>query len=546
MVNLRGLFLQSIIYRFCLVWVLTCFFHDAFSATKIMNVRVSADEVSELGDVLKDGSGINKIGGGALVFPDGQSDAGPITVLEGVLVSNGPVNTDLIVQSAGTYRSATSAGAITNRGNVETGLLTDDFTSCLTLTNFIQATLGASFSVKVFPDGTCDYLEVDTATLTGQLLIYVEPGNYPSGGLIYPVVRASTSVSGAFVSLVNANEADVAFSYDKDATTFNLIVRGNVPYVMPTTTVYECGMRLNVNQRRDTIKIGGTGGFNGFVTPEDWCQVLFINFVQTGSAAEQNTILTNTYAGFGVAPVLPDHVNEIWITGDPTGYDVLVAGGPQYALPLPGPHTRIRFSLSRSPATNPLTWFQGALPEGCALVIEPGSADPFINSVLPMMGGNIVIGSNIEFGPGVAAALLSASRPCPIQRYPVETTEDLINPPIITLTEPTAFPWGIYGLSIRGEFPVTFSKGPGGHCRDGMNPNLFNPDSTGAHYNIEHGCVLTIYRSPEYVLPEVDGCLVAGGSSRIKNSTDLNEAKKAHPEIVPPLNQWIDMLGSAK
>ena len=545
MVNLRGLFLQSIICRFCLAWVFAYFFHDAFSATKTMNVGVSIGEVSELGDVLKDGSGINKIGKGLLVFPAGQSDAGPISVLEGGLVSNGPVNTDLIVESGATYRSSVSAGTITNRGNVETGLVTDDFASCLTLTNFIQDALSASFSVKIFPDGTCDYLKVNTANLTGQLRIYVAAGSYPSSGRTYPVIRADTSVSGAFLSLVNESAADVALSSHVDATTFNLIVKGNVPYVIPTSTAYECGIRLNVNQRRDTIKIGGTGGFNGFVTPEDWCEVLFINFVQTGSAVEQNTILTNAYTGIGDVPELPEHVQEVWITGDPTGYDVLVAGGAQYALPLPGPHTRIRFALSRSPATDPLTWFQGALPVGCTLVVEPGSADPFIKSVLPLRGGNMIIGSNVEFGLGVAA-LLASSEHCPIQRYPVETTADLINPPIITITEPTAFQWGIYGLSIRGEFPVTFSNGRGGHCRDGMSPNLFNPDSTGALYNIEPGCLLTIYRSPEYVLPEIDGCLVEGGASRINISTNLSEAIKAYPEIVPPLNQWIDMLGNTK
>jgi hypothetical protein len=157
----------------------------------------------------------------------------------------------------------------------------------------------------------------------------------------------------------------------------------------------------------------------------------------------------------------------------------------------------------------------------------------------------MIIGSNVEFGEGVAE-LLNSSQPCPIQRYPVETIADLINTPIITITEPTAFPWGIYGLSIRGAFPVTFSKGRGGHCRDGMSPNLFNPDSTGALYNIEPGCLLTIYRSPEYVLPEIDGCLVEGGASRINISTNLSEAIKAYPEIVPPLNQWIDMLGNTK
>ncbi len=527
MVNLRRLFLQTIIYRFFMVWIVACFSHGVFSAN-VMDVEVPDGEIADLGDVYQEDSGFNKKLGGTLVLPDGKSSTGPANVLEGTLVSNGPLSGTLTVRAGATYRSSTTAEDIYNGGNIETSTLDSLVASSLRVSNFVQTSVvDSSLSIKIFPDLTCDYLEVDAATLTGNLQVYVGPGAYDEGGARFSIIRGGP-VSGSFVSLINVLHANVALSYEEDASNFYLIVRGNVPYVPPTPTAYNVGLRLNETQRHDTIMIGGTGGFEGFTVPEAWCRVLFINFMQTGTSPEQNTNLTNGYTGSGALPYLPTHIEEIWFTGDPTGYDVLVAGGAQFALPTPGTNTRIRFAFTRSPR-NPLTWFQGGLPAGCQLVVQPGSADPFIDTVLPLEGGRIIIGAPVTLQPGVAA-LLDGSQLCPIQRYPNMLADDISANALIRLTEATRFRWGVFGLSIRGAFPAIFDR----------TSNLFEPhaDSADAGYVVDPYSTLTIYQRPGYTLPEVESYLAPGGTSNIVSSTDLAKSERALPEIKPPLDEW--------
>jgi hypothetical protein len=251
--------------------------------------------------------------------------------------------------------------------------------------------------------------------------------------------------------------------------------------------------------------------------------------VESGTAAQANNVHTNSYTGSGEIPHLSSTIKDIWIEGNAHGFDILVEGGRQFALPTPAAHTTIHFLLTRAPRTSPLTWFQSALPEGCRLVVEPGSADPYVNTVLPLNGGRIIIGAPVAPAIGFSsllAGIQTAGYHCPIQRHPSIAAKNAYNKALITLSEPTIFPSPVNGISLSGPYPVTFNA-----TSDLVDPSA---DSADAGYTVAAHTTLSIdaARAAHATLPGIRSILKAGGTANIKVVTSTI----ALPKLTPALN----------
>jgi hypothetical protein len=518
----KKILLQSVINKIIAVLICAWFCSGAFAA-QYLNIASDAGDAGVIpGNVILGDTGVRKIGEGDIVFPHGQSYTGPTDVLEGTLINDGTMSSSSVnVASGGTFRSAGIVTRLVNDGSVETGGAVGNF---LTAAEYIQHSLSA-LSIKVSPADS-DYLKLGAGSLGGVLKIYMEPGSYPSGGTRYPIVRGGT-LNGSFRSIINVNEANVALSYEYDASTYYLVVNGGVPYVPPTVTVYNSGLATAYGNRHDTIVVGSAGGFEGFTVPDSSCKSLHITFMQSGTSAEQNYLLTNAYTGTGEVPYLPHTINDLWLDGDPTGFDILVEGGRQFALPTPAAHTTIHFLLTRAPRTSPLTWFQSALPEGCRLVVEPGSADPYVNTVLPLNGGRIIIGAPVAPAIGFSsllAGIQTAGYHCPIQRHPSVVVGEAAPKALITLAETTTFPDPVSGISLTGSYATRFNA-----TSDLVDPDA---DSAEAGFTVGEGNILTIFRSRGHApLPAISSYLVPGGTSNIVIA--LNAV--ALPKLSPPL-----------
>ncbi|MEI7494021.1 MAG: hypothetical protein WCJ92_05435 [Alphaproteobacteria bacterium] len=279
-------------------------------------------------------------------------------------------------------------------------------------------------------------------------------------------------------------------------------------YLGATTTAYLPGDESPTAKfRNDIIRIGAAGGFDGFTAPGRNCKALYITLVESGTAAQANNVHTNSYTGSGEIPHLSSAIKDIWIEGDAHGFDTLVSGGAAYALFTPAAETTIHFLLTRAPATSPHSWFQGPLLAKCRLVIEPDSADPFINTVLPMAGGNIIIGSAVSPAVGFSTLLSTITAPCPIQRYPSMAAKNAHDKALITLREATTFPYPVNGISLSGPYQVAFNA-----TSDLVDPSA---DSANAGYTIAAHKTLSL-DAAFAPLPGIRSLLVEGGTSHIK------------------------------
>jgi len=283
------------------------------------------------------------------------------------------------------------------------------------------------------------------------------------------------------------------------------------------TTCYFPGLE-GLEERSDNIRIGSSGGFTGVTMPSPTCKSLYITFIKTASPVEPNTIPTNGYRGSGESPKFPSTLYDIYLMGDASDFQTLVVGntrhGPMtpeyspaaYALPTPAANTNIHFLLTRGPTTSPLLWFQDTLPAGCRLIIEPGSADPFINVVLPLNGGDILIGAPITPAVGFSNLLAGMTRICDIQRHPKVLASEAYSKAVMTLQETTVFPGHVNGISLSGAHPVTFEA----------NSELVDPaaNSAGAGYVIATKRKLELYSS-HAPLPAIASYMEPGGTSKI-------------------------------
>jgi len=281
-----------------------------------------------------------------------------------------------------------------------------------------------------------------------------------------------------------------------------------------STTIYTVGEEQRVPGgktvkyfRNDSILVGTAGGFDECTAPKSNCETLQITFEQSGSTPEANNMAT------GISS-FPQTLKTIWIKGDATGFDALVSGGLQYALPTPAANTLIRFALTNAPTSAPLGWFQGPLPVGCIVSIEPNSADPFINATFPANGGSIFVGSRISPAPGFSA-LLAGSKVV-IQRHPNLSVALADTAPLV-ISEDTTFSGSVCGISMDGNYRSTFTKssniisptaasGIGGYTiAANKNLQLYTPDS---------------FRKP---LPAINFKLSEGGTASIETvSTPLS------------------------
>ena len=283
------------------------------------------------------------------------------------------------------------------------------------------------------------------------------------------------------------------------------------------TTCYFPGLE-GLEERSDIIRIGSSGGFADVTMPSPTCKSLYITFTKVASQAEPNIIPTNGYRGIGDAPNFPSTLKDIYLMGDASDFQTLVLGntrlGPTapeyspaaYGLPTPAANTNIHFLLTKRPTSSPLLWFQDELPSGCRLIIEPGSADPFINTVLPLNGGAIIIGAPVKPAVGFSNLLASMNKLCCIQRHPKVLASEAYLKAVLTLQETTVFPSHVNGISLKGPFSVTFEA----------NSDLVDPtaDSAGAGYIIASKRKLELYGA-HTPLPAIASYMEPGGTSKI-------------------------------
>ncbi len=294
-----------------------------------------------------------------------------------------------------------------------------------------------------------------------------------------------------------------------------LAIATTIGSYLGAATTYIPGSELANGTRSDTIRIGSAGGFSGFTNPSRRIKTLYLTFVESGSTPAANT---SGYTGTS----LPTTVDDLWLEGDASDFATLVSGGAQYALPTPAINTTIHFLLSAAPTTSPLTWFKDTLPSGCRLVIEPGSADPFINTVLPLAGGNIIIGAPVAPAVGFSDLLASMTGSCPIQRHPNIAAKNAYSLAVMTLAEDTTFPYAVNGISLAGENTTTF-----GATSDILDPSS---DSADAGYTVAAHKILTIVGS-HAALPGIRSVLEAGGTANIKVTTTIVPLPKLTPSL---------------
>ncbi len=300
-------------------------------------------------------------------------------------------------------------------------------------------------------------------------------------------------------------------------------------------TAYIPGFELANGSRNDLIRVGSAGGFSAYTDPSKDVSMLFITLVASGTAAEPNDTPTfSTYTDTGMLRHLPSTIKDVYIMGDATDFSTLVLGNSlhtyyspdyrpaAYALPTPAEKTTVHFCLSAAPTTSPLTWFQGPLPAGCRLVIEPGSADPFINLVLPLAGGKIIIGAPVAPEAGFSDLLASSTGACPIQRHPKISVDNAYSQARMTLAESTVFTFAVNGISFAGAFPITFYS-----SSDFIDPAA---DSAETGYTVGKRTTVTVY-GKHSALPEINTTLTAGGTSKFVVASSAPKL----PTISPPL-----------
>ena len=314
-----------------------------------------------------------------------------------------------------------------------------------------------------------------------------------------------------------------------------LAITATIGSYLGAATTYIPGAELANGTRSDIIRVGSAGGFSDFVNPSSAIKTLYITLMESGTGVEPNTTPTfSSYLGTGVIPHLPATLKDLYVMGNASDFMTLVLGDSlhdayssayppaAYALPTPAANTTIHFLLSDAPVTAPEKWFQGPLLSGSRLVVEPNSQDPFVNTVLPMSGGKIIIGSPVAPEAGFSALLDSITGSCAIQRHPRVLATEAYAAALITLEEATTFPFPVYGISLAGAFAVQFDA----------TSNLIDPapESTDAGYTVSANTILTLTHS-QRDLPEVNNTLAAGGTSKVVISTSAVKL----PTLVPTL-----------
>jgi hypothetical protein len=203
------------------------------------------------------------------------------------------------------------------------------------------------------------------------------------------------------------------------------------------TTTYFPGLEEDCGERRDTISVGGAGHFNGYTPPSDKIKKLYINLVPAVAGVLNNA--DTVYDTF------PTAVKDLYITGDSRGYGTLV-NAANLGLPTPAPGTVLHFALKTSAIVT--NWFKASLPTTCPVIVEPGSADPFLVGLQTTSLNSLILGISIILPVGITK-VTSLKRHKSILEASSSTNARL------TISAATTFSGGIKGASLGGAFGVT-------------------------------------------------------------------------------------------
>lgn len=301
----------------------------------------------------------------------------------------------------------------------------------------------------------------------------------------------------------------------------------------------------NSTARIDTIRAGTAGGFNGYTAPPTSVTKLYITLVPSGGAVEANNVPTfSSYNGTtGALTYLPSTVKDVYIIGDATDWATLVLGNSgfggyyysprfpaaAYGLPTPSAGTTVHFQLTNLPSVEPNLWFQGELPSGCRVSIEPNSQDPYLGTVLPVNGGQVFIGSPIETQPGFSAALNAISQPTTFTRHPAIQPKDASTKAVINLGEETIFPSKVEGISFAGAYEITFTAA-------GSAPSVFlvdvAADTAAAGINVGIDASVSAYAATPSTKPFPEfNVHIEGGNGSNFTKTLKNQAINITPAL---------------
>jgi hypothetical protein len=167
-------------------------------------------------------------------------------------------------------------------------------------------------------------------------------------------------------------------------------------------TAYDTGAVSN-GVRHDRVTLGVAGDFTGFAYSAEPIYTLYIDFTTGDGTAAAND--TNTGAD---KTKLPSTIKDLWLTGSFTNYATAVGSTAAWALPTPPEGARIHFLLADSPSAAPALLFQANIPSSCEIIIEPGSADPVLSTILASGGQgasikSLSLGANIALAAGTYA-----------------------------------------------------------------------------------------------------------------------------------------------
>lgn len=289
---------------------------------------------------------------------------------------------------------------------------------------------------------------------------------------------------------------------------------------LQATTYYEVGPEIG-QTRTDIIYMGASGGFSGFTAPSSAVKFLNIQLSDLSAidsslaAPEKNITPTNSYDGTGDVPYLPSYIKEVYITGNATNFSTLVLGNTShsypydtlppaaYALPTPNKGTFVCFKLQNAPSSPPETWFQAPLPQNCTVVVDPNSADPCLEKVVPLNGGAIIIGSPVTMGDEMSDRLGEVTATLAIQRHPKVMAKQASTQAKITLTEAINFPCALHGLSMTGAYDVIFDA----------NADLIDVDESTAneHITVKSNKSVQVYYS-QVTRPDYDNITLETGA----------------------------------
>lgn len=176
--------------------------------------------------------------------------------------------------------------------------------------------------------------------------------------------------------------------------------------------------------RKDVVIIGSGGGdFANMTTPSGQVnsitKIWRLAIVDSSAGSPlPNTNPTNpsTY---------PNTLTALWVIGDVKSIDTCIGATRANALPTPVTNAggasipvNIHFLLKTAPTSLPIAWFTQAVPDHSRIIIEPGSADPGIDSILSDITTNGLTNTSLLIGAPVTLQATTTTVTPAVQRHP--------------------------------------------------------------------------------------------------------------------------------